>query len=969
MEKTLFRVIDAMPSWQLSALCVVLTEAIVSAMSLLFHGYVASDYLVTGFVASLFVSYSILKILSVNRAQLEERVRNRTSALRVWDTAIATSVTAFATAELDGKIAFANQAWLKLFGYENERDVEGRSIFDFWRDPDKVQAALDELTRDGHWSGELAAVRRDGSTRDIHLTTNIVFDEEERPICMMGSFHDMTERNRLMEKLRSNEARLREILDSVFGFIGIFNLEGKAIYYNRVVTLATGVPLEEVLGAPFWEAYWWSYSPQVQDEVREAMERAAAGEVVNWTKAARIKPEGMITVEATFGPLRDEAGAVTRIIGFGVDVTERKRAEEAQRQSEARLHEAQRLAKIGSWELDLVNNSLVWSEEIFRIFEIDKEKFGASYEAFLNAVHPDDRDAVNTAFTDSLENRTRYEICHRLLMPDGRVKWVEESCVSFFDEAGRPLRSLGTVQDITERKRAEEQLRKLSLAVEQSSNIIIITNTDGIIEYVNPKFTEVTGYSAEEAIGRTPALLGSRLTDKEKYERFWSALLAGQEWHGEFLNRKKNGDVFWCEESIAPIHDSDGQITHFVAVETDITERRKTAEQLQQAQKMETAGRLAGGIAHDFNNLLTIIQGNLELLLEKQTGSPEGRKLADRALHATGRSAELVSQLLVFSRQQFLHPQAVDVGTLIGKMKDLLHSTLMEKIAVKVSMPDDLWHALADPTQLENAIINLALNARDAMPDGGTLSIEAENVEFAPDRLPADFDVAPGPFVRIKVADSGTGMPPSVLERAFEPFFTTKDVGRGSGLGLSMVYGFVKQSGGHIEIESAPDRGTAISLHLPRTELDRAGKAPAEKMKTEGAGETILVVEDNAEVRELAVMFLKELGYKVIEARDGHAALASLKSKDTVDLLFTDIVMPGGISGAELARRALELRPGLKLLFTTGYAEETEADGSAFATGAEVLAKPYRKHQLAQTVRDALKAPAPHRNRRPVRAP
>ncbi|MFZ0694682.1 MAG: ATP-binding protein, partial [Alphaproteobacteria bacterium] len=388
------------------------------------------------------------------------------------------------------------------------------------------------------------------------------------------------------------------------------------------------------------------------------------------------------------------------------------------------------------------------------------------------------------------------------------------------------------------------------------------------------------------------------------------------------------------------------------------TERRKTAEQLQEAQKMETVGRLAGGIAHDFNNQLMVIQGNLELLLERLPLQMEARGLADRALHAAGRSADLVSQLLLFSRKQFLQPQAVDVGALIARMKDLLSSSVMETISVRISVPDDLWYAYVDPAQIENALLNLAFNARDAMPKGGTLSIEAANVEIARGQMPADLDIDPGPFVRITVADDGTGMTSEVLVRVFEPFFTTKEVGKGSGLGLSMVYGFVKQSGGYIEIASAPGRGTRVDLYLRKTEPERVAWKPRPKAAASAGGETILLAEDNPEVRKIAVSFLSQLGYRLIEAGNGPAALAVLESKQAVDLLFTDIVMPGGMSGVELARRALELRPGIKLLFATGYAEETASGGPAPAAGGHRLSKPYRKDNLAQAVWEALKNPA-----------
>ena len=509
-----------------------------------------------------------------------------------------------------------------------------------------------------------------------------------------------------------------------------------------------------------------------------------------------------------------------------------------------------------------------------------------------------------------------------------------------------------------EKARAEERLHKLSLAVEQSSNIIIITDAEGIIEYVNPKFTEVTGYSAEEVVGHSPALISSGLTASQKYKELSKMPAAGGDWHGEFLNRKKNGELFWCEEHIAPIRNASGKVTHFVAVENDVTERHKTAEQLQKAQKMETAGWLAGGIAHDFNNFLMVVHGNLELLREKLVGQSEACDLTDNALHATDRSAKLVRQLLAFSRQQSLQPQAVDVCALIGRLWGLLGSMLIETISLRVSVPDRPWCAFVDQAQLENALLNLAINARDAMPRGGTLLIKAENVELTSDRLPVGSEVRPGSFVRISVADTGTGMPPEVLERALEPFFTTKEVGKGSGLGLSMVYGFIKQSGGHIEIDSAPGRGTRVDLYLRETEPEEMAEAPKSEATALGRAEIILVVEDNPELREVTVSLLEELGYRSIAAPNGPAALAVLESKQNIDLLFTDIVMPSGMTGIELARKALSLRPGIKLLFATGHADGVDPTGVATEMSGEVLTKPYRKNDLARAVRDALKTPA-----------
>ena len=754
------------------------------------------------------------------------------------------------------------------------------------------------------------------------------------------------------------EERFRAVFEQAAMGIGIIGPAGRFLQTNRKLADMLGYSPEEMLQLTIADV---TYPDDIGlcsaglDRVRKGLVRSCR---IN--ERCSRKDGSIIWGRLTLSLVSDEAGQLKYFIGVIEDITVEHELGETVKRSEANLADAQRIAHLGSWEHDLVADKLVWSDEMYRIFGVDRQQFGGTYEDFLACIHRRDRETVKDGVSRAIRQRKPQSIQYRILHPDGEERIIHGLHEVFFDDSGRPVRASGTAQDVTEQRFAEEQLRKLSLAVEQSSNIILIANTEGVIEYVNRKFTEVTGYSAEEAIGRTPALFSSHLTEAQKYEEFWNTLISGHEWHGEFLNCKKSGEPFLCEEHIAPIRDKSGKITHFVAIESDITERRKTAEQIQRAQKMETAGRLAGGIAHDFNNLLTVIQGNLELLRERLARQPEACEFADRALHATGRSAELVNHLLTFSRRQFLRPQAVDVAALIGRIKDLLGSMLTETISLKISVPDNLWHSLIDPAQLENALLNLTLNARDAMPKGGVLSIEAANIELAPDGLPADSEVMPGSFVRITVTDTGTGMPLEVLERAFEPFFTTKQTGKGSGLGLGMVYGFVKQSGGHIEITSAPGCGTSIDMLLPKTEPERVAEAPKGEGRIPAGGQTILVVEDDPEVRKIAVTFLRELGYRPIDAANGPAAMAILESRETVDLLFTDIVMPGGMSGVELVRRALDLRPDIKLLFATGYAEETAPDNNAHGPVGEVLTKPYRKQDLARAVWSALMAPTYH---------
>ena len=377
---------------------------------------------------------------------------------------------------------------------------------------------------------------------------------------------------------------------------------------------------------------------------------------------------------------------------------------------------------------------------------------------------------------------------------------------------------------------------------------------------------------------------------------------------------------------------------------------------LRQSQRMEAVGQLTGGIAHDFNNLLTIIFGAAETLIEDLADRPALRKLAETTMAAAERGAGLTRNLLAFARRQPLRPQTVDVNRQILLMEDLLRRALGEHIACRFALSPTVRLAMVDPAQLEAAILNLSLNARDAMPNGGQLILETSDVDLDEAYATQHDDVRAGPYVMVAVADSGSGMSPDVVSRAFEPFFTTKDVDKGTGLGLSMVYGFVKQSGGHIQIHSEPGHGTIVKLFLPRSDAPPIEAAPAAPVLVFGHGETILAVEDDSMVRARVENELKDLGYVVLTASDGVGALAILQSAAHIDLLFSDVVMPGGLSGPQLALQALRIRPGMKVLFTSGYTEGADAGSGGLDPGTQLLRKPYRRQELALQLRTALHA-------------
>jgi PAS domain S-box-containing protein len=389
----------------------------------------------------------------------------------------------------------------------------------------------------------------------------------------------------------------------------------------------------------------------------------------------------------------------------------------------------------------------------------------------------------------------------------------------------------------------------------------------------------------------------------------------------------------------------------------DVTAQRTAEEQLRQSQKMEGIGRLTGGVAHDFNNLLTVIIGNLDMALESAPIEP--RRALQSALHAAEKGATLTQRLLAFSRQQALNPEPVDLNRLVAGMEEMLRRTLGEDVDITMQLRPDLWPGLVDRGQLENALLNLVVNARDAMPDGGKLTIETGNVHLDESYAAMNSEVVPGAYTMLAVTDTGVGMPPEVVRRATEPFFTTKETGKGTGLGLSMIFGFVKQSHGHMKIYSEVGIGTSVRLYLPRVatgEADAPESGPAAGAR-HGNGETILVVEDEADLRALVLHQLADLGYRVLEAQDGAAAREILRSELRIDLLFTDVVMPGGVNGRKLAEEALRHRPELRILYTSGYSESAIVHHGRLDPGVHLLSKPFKKQDLARKIRELLDTP------------
>lgn len=592
-----------------------------------------------------------------------------------------------------------------------------------------------------------------------------------------------------------------------------------------------------------------------------------------------------------------------------------------------------------------------------RVFDLDPAAVVADPDYLIEAIHPDDLQGWHDAQKQTLRTMEPHDYHMRVTGEDGRTRWMRAIARPQPAENGDIVWD-GVALDITAQKNAEadreesvRQYRELLDAVPEA----IWISDDNEIVYANPAAAKMFGTNdLSDLIGRDGLSLispedASTISDRRDRLRQGERMATV-----EIRRQRLNGEIIHTDTSAIGVTWQGRPANLMIA--RDITEAKKAESQLRQAQKMEAVGQLTGGVAHDFNNLLAVLMMNLEQLSTLQTESGETEDLIREARDVTQSAADLTARLLAFSRQQDLQPERTDLRKLIAECVSLLRRTIGEHIELDTVTAGDLWPAVVDPRQLENALLNLSVNARDAMPAGGSITIDVRNVSLVDDDIATIGDLDAGDYVRITVSDTGTGIPQEIRDKVFDPFFTTKEVGTGTGLGLSMVYGFAKQSGGHASIHSEEGNGTEISLYLPRAQdgAPQAAVAAAEPASAPSGEETILLVEDFPQLRKRGAQMLAKLGYRVIEAENGHEALSALKDAGRVDLLFTDVVMPGGMSGFELAETARSVQPDLKILYTSGYAEGAEFDFGATDRTGPRLHKPYSRRDLAEIVRHTL---------------
>lgn len=666
---------------------------------------------------------------------------------------------------------------------------------------------------------------------------------------------------------------------------------------------------------------------------------------------------------------------------------ERDETARTSRGTEERFRIAQVAGGIGWFEWDLATNTWEWTPHVAVLFGFDPETSRPSFADWQPAIFIDDVPKLRSAVEQAGEAGPYY-VEFRVTHPDRSLHWIAGKGEVTKDETGRPQRVAGVYFDISERKALEARLLALNEGLEarvadrarrlaataaqlEETELRFRHLIDGVTDYAifmldptgsviswNPGAERIKGYTSEEIVGKHFSRFYTEDDRQQGVPQF--ALATAQrsgKYEAEGRRVRKDGSTFIANVVINAIRDQQsGRLLGFAKITRDITEKKAIEDRLRQAQKMEAIGQLTGGVAHDFNNLLTVIIGNLEHLERLTPPEQPTHRFIAAALRGASRAAILTDRLLVFSRRHPLLPEVLSVNKLVAGMSDLLRRTIGEAILVETVLAGGLWSTLADANQLENALLNLAVNARDAMPDGGKLTIETANSYLDEGYARMNDDVQPGQYVGVFVTDSGTGMSPEIARQAFEPFFTTKDIGQGTGLGLSQVYGFIKQSGGHVKIYSEVGEGTTIKLYLPRYHCtgDVAETRSETREVPRGRGELVLVVEDDPDVRDYSVEVISDLGYSVLSAPDGATALRLLYSNREVSLLFTDVGLPGGMNGRQLADQALRRQPRLKVLYTTGYARNAIVHQGRLDPGVEVVFKPFAYSDLAMKIRHVL---------------
>ena len=870
--------------------------------------------------------------------------------------------------DLTGNLTFFNDSLCRILGYSKDEMMGmGNQQYTDPENRKKLFEAFNRVYRTGKSTQgfDWEVFRKDGTKIFGEVSVSLIKDSKGQPTGFRGIARDITDRKQAEEALRTEKRRFQTLSEQApFGMVMIEH-DGTFRYINPKFKELFGYDLSDIPNGKTWfrKAYPNpTYRHRVIETWFKDLESFKPGEKRSevFTVTCKDGTEKAIN----FIPVKLETGENLMTCE---DITERKRTEEAIRTSEERFRIAAESSSDLIWDWDILGGSLQWFGNVDERLGYNPGEFPRKIEAWERIIHLDERDHVLIALEEHLKTGKPYMEEYRVQRKDGTFCYWIDCGAAFWDEKGNPVKMIGACTDITERKRAEKALKKSEARFQELFNDAPVGyfeyDVEGRIVDVNRTELEMLGYAREEMLGHP---VWEFVVEKELARHQILEKLAGKMPTArgiERIYRRKDGTKFTGIIEDRLLKDSDGKIIGIRSTIQDITDRKRAEEemmvleeQLRQSQKMEAIGQLAGGIAHDFNNLLTIIKGysQLSFLDLKESDSLWGN--IQEIQKAAQRASDLTRQLLAFSRRQILDLKVLDLNTRLRDLNKMLHRIIGEDIELVTLLAKDLGRIKIDPGQIEQVIFNLAVNARDAMPSGGNLIIETANVELDEEYARAHISVKTGPYVLLSFSDTGVGIPYDIKEKVFDPFFTTKNLGRGTGLGLSTVYGIVKQSGGNIWVYSELGKGTTFKIYLPKVEeeLDNLHAQDETEFLPRGS-ETVLLVEDEKEVRSLAHRILSQQGYKILEAANGEEALqvAQEHAGEKIHLLLTDVVMPH-MGGRDLAEKLKLFRPDIKVFYVSGYTDNAIVHHGVLNPGTHFLQKPFSPKTLSQKVREVL---------------
>lgn len=832
---------------------------------------------------------------------------------------------------------WVNDAMCSITGYD-ESELVGHDSRFLYPDDEEYERVGREIYHKGQ--EESRWVSKDGTMRELLFQVAKTRDDS-----YIAIITDITERIRTARALRESEKLYRNIIEKIQDVFYRFDANGILIMINPAgARMFHYDSVEDMLGLPM-EAFW----NDSRDLYRMIDELKDRDRVNDYEAFLRRKDGTTLYVSITTHYFLDDDGNIAGREGILRDITERKMAAEALRESEVRYRA---LFEFSPDAVLVLKNGIYMdcNSQTLELMKCRKEDIlGKGPSGFSPENQPDGTSSADRAMEKvrlAMSGEPQFFEWRNRRFDGGGFLDVEVNLRRF--DVNSEAYLLVIVRDITERKKAEAQIRRLVTAIEQTGEDVIITDAGGVIEYVNPAFESITGYSRDEAIGNTPSFLTSGLHDREFYRNLWETISGGKVWSGTIVNRRKDGTFIHEESTVSPLVDSSGTITGYIALNRDVTRQVQLESQLHQSQKMEVIGQLAGGIAHDFNNILSAIMGYSNLVQMKIPPDDPVRKYVDQIVASSGKAAILTQSLLAFSRKQIIDPKPLDVNAAITGTKKLLSRLITEDIILKTDLCKDPLVVMADFVQIDQVLMNLVTNARDAMPVGGKLTISTRGLDSD---IGGDKEDRRSRLACISVSDTGVGMDLRTREKIFEPFFTTKESGKGTGLGLSIVYGIVQQHNGSIRVATEVGRGTTFEILLPIVEVFPEEKTESFAEDPRG-NEKILVAEDNQELRDLLRTVLAEQGYEVFEAVDGLDAIETQK-RCRADLVILDVVMPK-MNGKEAFDRLKSVDPGIRVLFMSGYTDDIIHQKGIRDATIEYIAKPILPRDLLKKVREIL---------------